>query len=46
MAHRLLTREHTFPNIREDKFYGQLLSLKDRFPKELQTIVEYVWARG
>lgn len=44
--HGLLTPEHMFPNIREDKFYGQLLSLKERFPKELETIVEYAWARG
>ena len=37
--------EHMFPNVAEDKFYGRLLTLKSRFPKALEDVVEYKWAR-
>ena len=39
------TPEYMFPNSKEDRFYGKLLELKDRFPDELEDIVEYEWAR-
>lgn len=38
--------EYMFPNVLEDKFYGKLLELKDRYPKELSNIVEYQGSRG
>ncbi|SOY49789.1 FRG domain protein (fragment) [Cupriavidus taiwanensis] len=37
--------EFMFPNASEDKFYGKLLELKDQFPEELESVVEYEWAR-
>ena len=40
-----LSPEYMFPNAEDDKFYGRLLPLKDRFPNELQDVVEYEWAR-
>ncbi len=38
--------EYMFPNSLEDSFYGELLALKDRYPKELISVVEYEWARN
>jgi hypothetical protein len=40
-----LSAEHLFPNTEEDRFYGRLLSLKDRHPVALRDVVEYAWAR-
>lgn len=39
------TPEFMFPNTNEDKFYGRLLELKDQFPEELGSVVEYEWAQ-
>ncbi|SDM28691.1 hypothetical protein [Maricaulis salignorans] len=41
----VLAPEFMFPSAVEDSFYGQLLSLKDRFPERLADVVEYSWAR-
>jgi hypothetical protein len=38
--------EYMFPNVEEDKFYGKLLELKDRYPEDLASIVEYEGSRG
>lgn len=40
-----LSPEYMFPNADDDKFYGKLLSLKDRFQAALADVVEYEWAR-
>jgi hypothetical protein len=37
--------EFMFPAASEDKFYRRLLELKDQYPKLLDTVVEYEWAR-
>nr|WP_279184676.1 hypothetical protein [Acetobacter syzygii] len=36
---------YMFPNVMEDRFYGRLLAVKDRFPAALTDVVEYAWAR-
>lgn len=40
-----LTQEYMFPNAQEDRFYEKLLELKDNFPEDLKSVVEYQWAR-
>jgi hypothetical protein len=45
VADKTLDPEHLFPNIRQDRFYDQLLQLKDRYPDQLRDVVEYRWAR-
>ncbi len=40
-----LTPEYMFPNTQEDRFYGKLLQLKDKYPEDLKNVVEYRWAR-
>jgi hypothetical protein len=37
---------YLFPSIFEDKFYAALLALKERYPEELNTVVEYEFARS
>ncbi|MGR3293838.1 MAG: hypothetical protein ACUZ9M_07480 [Candidatus Scalindua sp.] len=39
------TPEYMFPNTEEDKFYGKLLELKDRYPDLLKDVVEYEGSR-
>jgi len=39
------TPEYMFPDADTDPFYGKLLQLKDRFPRPLEPVVEYEWAR-
>jgi hypothetical protein len=41
-----LTPEYMFPNAKDDTFYGKLLDLKDKFPKNCSSVVEYAWARA
>ena len=41
----MLTAEHLFPAVKEDKFYGALLEQKDKYPDFLASVVEYAWAR-
>jgi hypothetical protein len=36
--------EHMFPNISENRFYKKLLELKNAYPDELSSVVEYRWA--
>lgn len=36
---------YMFPDAMEDRFYGRLLAIKDRFPDALTDVVEYTWAR-
>jgi hypothetical protein len=40
-----LIPEFIFPPVWEDRFYAKILELKDRFSAELDTVVEYQWAR-
>lgn len=34
-----------FPSTSEDMFYGKLLELRDQFPEELGSVVEYQWSQ-
>lgn len=34
-----------FPNIKEDRFYGKLLELKDAHPHLLANVIEYQGSR-
>lgn len=36
---------YMFPNIKDDRFYGKLLELKDRYPHLLANVVEYEGSR-
>lgn len=40
-----LSRMYLFPGVFEDEFYRLLLTVKDRCPEELNSVVEYEWAR-
>lgn len=42
----ILHPEYMFPAAKEDPFYRELLRLKQRHPRELDSVVEYAWARS